>query len=118
MKYFYKLTTKFEETNPVHYINLTDIQSISMITEVVPDTTSGTVKKACLVVNGIKYVYDSVSFPDTMVVDNDKARTIEYKETNAELEVEFKCIMTRLNLIIHDIMFCQQHGTKNFICFE
>ena len=62
MNYFYKLPTKFEDTNPIHYINLTNIQSISMITEVVPDTTGGTIKKACLVVNGIKYVYDSVRF--------------------------------------------------------
>ena len=43
MNYFYKLPTKFEDTNPIHYINLTNIQSISMITEVVPDTTGGTI---------------------------------------------------------------------------
>ena len=44
-----------------------------------------------------------VFFGITVVGDN-KAQTIEYEKTNTELEVEFKCIMTRLNLIIHDIM--------------
>ena len=104
MNYFYKLPTKFEDTNPIHYINLTNIQSISMITEVVPDTTGGTSKKACLVVNGIKYVYDSVHLSGITVVGDNKAQTIEYEKTNTELVVEFICIMTRLNLIIHDIM--------------
>ena len=112
MNYFYKLPTKFEDTNPIHYINLTNIQSISMITEVVPDTTGGTIKRACLIVNGIKYVYDSVRFSDITVVGDNKEQTIECEKTNTELEVEFKCIMTRLNMIIHDIMEKAQRCIK------
>ena len=120
MNYFYKLPTKFEDTNPIHYINLTNIQSISMITEVIPDTTGGTIKRACLIVNGIKYVYDSVHFSGITVVGDNKAQTIEYEKTNTELEVEFTCIMTRLNLIIHDIMEKAQrcHQKSNEIEIE
>ena len=83
-----------------------------MITEVVPDTTGGTIKKACLVVNGIKYVYDSVHLSGITVVGDNKTQTIEYEKTNTELEVEFKCIMTRLNMIIHDIIEKAQRCIK------
>ena len=103
MNYFYKLPTKFEDTNPIHYINLTNIQSISMITEVLPSANGGQLKRVCLIVNGIKYVYDSVELAG-IVLTTGKLRAKEIKETNEEKELEFKRIQTRLEMIIQDIM--------------
>ena len=115
MNYFYKLPTKFEDTNPIHYINLTNIQSISMITEVLPSANGGQLKRVCLIVNGIKYVYDSVEL-DGIFLTTGKLRAKEIKETNEEKELELKRIQTRLEMIIQDIMekaqLCRQKSNE------
>ena len=117
MNEFYKLPTKFEDTNPLYYINLTNIQSISMTTEVLPSANGGLLKRACLIVNGIKYVYDSVNLTGMYLsAPNDKKKAKEIEETNAEKELEFKRIQTRLEMIIQDIMekaqLCRQKSNE------
>ena len=111
MNYFYKLPTKFEDTNPIHYINLTNIQSISMITEVVPDTTGGTIKRACLIVNGIKYVYDSVRFSGITVVGDNKAQTIEYEKNKYRIRSR---VQVYYDTIKHDNSWYYGKGSKMY----
>ena len=74
-----------------------------MITEVLPSANGGQLKRVCLIVNSIKYVYDSVELAG-IVLTTGKLRAKEIKETNEEKELELKRIQTRLEMIIQDIM--------------
>lgn len=109
MNYFYKLPTKFEDTNPIYYINLLSIQSISIELEY-PNTNVGYLNIAYLVINGTKYLYDSVS----ILVKN--KMTTEEIEQNDKRKLEFKRIKARLEMIVQDIMekaqLCHQKSNK------
>lgn len=115
MNYFYKLPTKVEDTNPVYYINLLNIQSIATTVEVLPSANGGQIKRACLIVNGIKYVYDSVELAGIILVPS-KSRVKEFEESNEEKELEFKRIQARLEMIVQDIQektrLCHQESDK------
>lgn len=113
MNYFYKLPTKFEDTNPLYYINLTNIQSIAMTVDTVPSGSCGITKRACLVINGIKYIYDSVNLTGMYLsAPNDKKKAKEIEESNAEKELEFKRIKVRLEMMIKEIMEKAQFAGK------
>lgn len=109
MNYFYKLPTKFEDTNPIYYINLTSIQTISIELEY-PTTNIGYIKVAYLVINGIKYLYDRVS-----ILVKDKMTDKEIEENNKK-DLEFKRIQARLEMIVQDIIekarLCRQESNE------
>lgn len=109
MNYFYKIPTKFEDKNPVCYINLMAIQEISIEVEYTT-TNIGYLKLAYLVINGTKHLYDSVS----ILVK--KQMTIKEIEENDKKDLEFKRIQTRLKMIVQDIIertqLCRQKSNE------
>ena len=104
MDYFYKIPT-----STTTYINLLKIETISIELEHL-NVDDGCFRVAYLVINGVKYLYDSVH----ILVR--KKMTNEIIEENDKKELEFKRIQTRLKMIVQDIIekaqLCRQKSNE------